>query len=52
LTLGQRRLHLGNKRKIEFFFVFRSICTTFDPWSKLLSLEKTQKIFGFLLAYS
>ena len=23
------RLHLGNKRKNVFFFVFRSLCTTF-----------------------
>ena len=29
LTLGQGRLHLGNKRKTSFFFVFRSVCTTF-----------------------
>ena len=32
--------------------VFRSICTTFELCSKVLSFEKTQKSFGFLLTYS
>ena len=26
---SQDRLHLGNKRKMHFFFVFRSVCTIF-----------------------
>ena len=31
LTLGQGRFHLGNTRKTSFFFVFRSVYTTFAP---------------------
>ena len=32
--------------------VFLAICTTSDLRSKVLTLEKTQNSFGFLLAYS
>ena len=35
-----------------FVVFFRSFCTTFDLWSKVLAFEKTQNSFGFLLTYS
>ena len=32
-SFGENRRHLGNKRKkMDFFFVFRSICTIFARW--------------------
>ena len=44
---------MNNRRKIPnyiwIYFVFLSICTTFELRSKILTLEKTQIKFGFLL---
>ena len=49
LTNVEGRLHL---RKTQINLVFRSICTTFSLFEKVLSLEKAQNSFGFLLTYS
>ena len=37
------RLHLGNKRKFLIFFVFRSVCTTFDAMRRRYLRSKIQK---------
>ena len=34
-SLGEGKIHLGNKRKITFFFVFLSIFTTFAKTKQL-----------------
>ena len=44
--LARARQHLGN---IQINLVFLSICTIFELRSKILTFEKTQIIFGFLL---
>ena len=42
----------SRSKKHKKILVFSSLIRTFDLRSKVLSLEKTQIKFGFLLAYS
>ena len=48
LTLGQVRLHLENKRKNIFFFVFCSVCTNFSLREKVLPFGNSQIYLEFL----
>ena len=41
------RLHLGNKRKTTFLFVFRSVCTTFDAVRLRYSRSEKLKFIWF-----
>ena len=49
-TFGKGRLHLGNKRKMHFFFVFRSICTIFAAGKEMIMKQVILSLALTLLA--